>query len=110
MPSENARDNLAARYIAGLADGAEVDLDVHGEGADKFTGHVQGVQAQLQTVADDYVRSQGIDPEAFYRFVRFQGPAAVRSVALTMYHSKGDAAYTLTPLIQQFRRTSTGRG
>jgi hypothetical protein len=108
MPSEMERDNLAARIIS--AGGTEgVALDVHGPNADQLAGHVAGIQGQLQQTADEFVKEQGIDVADFYRFVHFQGAEAVRSVALTLYHSKGDAAYALTPLIQQYRRTSAGR-
>jgi hypothetical protein len=108
MPSEMERDNLAARIIA--SGGTEgVALDVHGPNADQLAGHVAGIQGQLQQTADEFVKGQGIDVADFYRFVHFQGPAAVRSVALTLFHSKGDAAYALTPLIHEYRRTSAGR-
>jgi hypothetical protein len=108
IPSDAERDALAARVIAGLADGTDVQIEASGD-ADRFATHVAGLQAHLQGQADEFVRAQGIDPESFYAFVKFQGPAAMRHVALAMYHSQGDAAYALTPLIQQYRHTSTGR-
>jgi hypothetical protein len=108
IPSDAERDALAARVIAGLADGTDVQIEASGD-ADKFATHVAGLQAHLQGQADEFVRSQGIDVEDFYRFVRFQGREAMRSVALTLYHAQGDAAYALTPLIQQYLRTATGR-
>lgn len=105
---EQDMDNLAARVVA--SGGVEgVTFDPVGQmTAEQFTTHAQGVQADLQSAADAHVKGAGIEPEAFYAWVRSRGPQVLNATALTMYHSR-DAAMALDPLIAEFRRSPAGR-
>jgi hypothetical protein len=106
MP-EGERDMLAARIIA--SGGVEgVDLAISGDNAQEFAGHVSAIQSELQAVADQHVKAQGIDPDALYDYMRGRGAGVVRSTALTLYHGR-NPAMALDPIIAEFRRTPTGR-
>lgn len=84
MPDEFQRDALAARVIAaGGVQGVDLVSDVP---TGEFAGHASAIQGHLQGLADAEVRRYGLEPQAFYDYLRNQGAAVVRSAALETYH------------------------
>ena len=75
---------------------------------DQFKAHAAGVQAGLQSMADQYVAAQGIDQQSFYDYVRARGSGVMNSTGLLM-SMVGNPEMALAPLIAEFKRTAAGR-
>ncbi len=108
MP-EDARDRLVAQIVAkGGLDNVHLNQIQGNLAPEQFQAHAAGVQAGLQSMADQYVAAQGVDQQKFYEFVRARGSQVMNSTGLLMFHAR-DPAMALAPLIAEFRRTSAGR-
>ena len=108
MP-EGDRDRLAAQIIgAGGIDHVHMNLNQGNLEPEQFRAHVAGVQAGLQSMADQYVAAQGVDQQAFYDYVRAKGSGVMNSTGLLMFHGR-NPEMALAPLLAEFKRTAAGR-